>query len=95
MKKVLEVLVDVVFILTALIVGIYLLSDVFGVLSLGREVGMVVVRLFFVSAPLSFAISLAALIATRRARYKWYSWVSGFEVLVIFLLCWIIYGGQI
>lgn len=95
MKKMLEVLVDVVFVLAALIVVIYFLNDVFGVLSLGRDVGMVVVRLFFVGAPLSFAISLAALIATRYARYKWYSWVSGFEVLVIFLLCWIIYGGQI
>lgn len=95
MKMALGVLVDVVFVLVVIIVGVYLLSDVFGVLSLGREVGMVVVRLFFVNAPLSFAISLVALIATGGARYKWYSWVSGLEVLVLFLLCWIIYGSQI
>lgn len=95
MKKVLEALVDVVFILVVIIVGIYLLSDVFGVLSLGREAGMVVVRLFFVGAPLSFFVSLIAFISTGRARYKWYLGVSGLEVLIILLLFWIIYSSQI
>ncbi|EAA3799295.1 hypothetical protein DOQ73_23880, partial [Salmonella enterica subsp. enterica] len=74
---------DVVFIFALLITGVYLLSDVFGVLNLGREAGMVVVRLFFVGAPLSFFVSLIAFISTGRARYKWYLGVSGLEVLII------------
>lgn len=95
MKKALEALVDVVFISAVLVTGIYFLTDVFGLLGLGRDFRMAVVRLFFVGAPLSFLVSLIAFISTGRARYKWYLGVSGLEVLIILLLFWIIYSSQI
>lgn len=95
MKKALEALVDVVFILVVLVTGIYFLTDVFGLLGLGRDFRMAVVRLFFVGAPLSFFVSLIAFVSTGRVRYKWYLGVSGLEVLIILLLFWIIYSGQI
>ncbi len=94
-KEVLEFLVDVVFILAVLVAGIYILTDVLGLLGLGRDFRVAVVCLFFVGAPLSFFVSLVAFVSTGRVRYKRYSWVSGFEVLVIILLFWIIYGSQI
>ena len=95
MIKTMKVLTDIVFLSVLLLTVIFLLREVFGFLHLSRETGLLVVRLFVIGAPLSFVVSLVALFKLNSSRYKWYSWVSGVEVLVLALIYWIISSSQI
>ena len=88
-------LTDVIFISVLLLTVIFLLREVFGFLHLSRETGLLVVRLFVIGAPLSLVFSLIALFKLKNSRYRWYSCVSGVEVLVLALIYWIISSSQI
>lgn len=94
-KTSLKILTDVVFFAVLFLTVIFLLREVFGFLHLSRDAGLLVVRLFVIGAPLSLAFSLAALFKLKNSRYKWYSYVSGVEVLVLALVYWIISSSQI
>lgn len=91
----LKALTEVVFFTVLFVTVIYVLSDVVGVLALGRDTGGVLIRLFVIGAPISLLLSLAALIGLGSNRYKYYSLVSGFEVIVLALVFLIIYKSQI
>lgn len=91
----LKALTDVVFFSVLLLTAIFLLREVFGLLHLSRDTGLFVVRLFVIGAPLSLVFSLVSLFKLKNSRYKWYSYVSGVEVLVLALVYWIISSSQI
>jgi hypothetical protein len=88
-------LTDTVFFAVLFVTIVYVLSDAVGVLVLGRDVGKVLVRLFVIGAPISLFLSLVSLFSLNLARYKWYSFVSGVEVLILAVVYWIIYASQI
>lgn len=94
-KMSLKVLTDIVFFSVLLLTAIFLSREVFGFLHLSREAGLLVVRLFVIGAPLSLVFSLASLFKLKNARYRWYSYVSGIEVLVLAVVYWIISISQI
>lgn len=91
----LKALTDTVFFTVLFVTVVYVLSDVVGILVLGRDVGKVLVRLFVIGAPISLFLSLVSLFSLNLARYKWYSFVSGVEVLILVVVYWVIYGSQI
>lgn len=91
----LRILTDVVFSLVLLLTGIFLLREVVGLIHLSQDAGLLVVRLFVIGAPLSLILSLISLFSLNLTRYKWYSLVSGVEVLILAVVYWIIYASQI
>jgi hypothetical protein len=91
----LKALTEVVFFTVLFVTVVYVLSDVAGVLALGRDAGGVLIRLFVVGAPISLLLSLVALVSLGDNRYKYYSLVSGLEVAVLALVFLIIYKSQI
>jgi hypothetical protein len=66
-----------------------------GLIHLDREIGLLVVRLFVIGVPLSLVLSIFSVFILNDARYKWYSWISGIELLILALVFWVIYGSQI
>ena len=88
-------LTDTVFFAVLFITVIYVLSDAAGVLTLGRDAGGVLIRLFVIGAPASLFLSLVSLINLDGNRFKWYSLVSGFEVAILVLVFLIVYKSQI
>ena len=83
------------FFVALILTGAFLLSDGVGLIHLNRGIGSLVVDLFMVGAPLSLILSLIALFSLGYARHKWYSLVSGIEVLILGLVHWIFYVSQI
>jgi predicted DCC family thiol-disulfide oxidoreductase YuxK len=95
MKSLLNILTDLVFFSVLALSAVYILSDVVGVLRIGRDLGGWVVRLFVFGAPLSLVLSTLCLFMVGGSRYKWYTWVSGIEVMIVVLIFLIIYKSQI
>ncbi|MFK8050303.1 MAG: hypothetical protein AB8B81_17890 [Halioglobus sp.] len=91
----LKTLTDAVFFIVLLLAVIFFLREVVGLIYLSQDAGLLVVRLFLIGAPLSLILSLASLVSLNLARHKWYSLVSGVEVLILAVVYWIIYASQI
>lgn len=91
----LKLITDILFYLALAVAVAYILSDIIGVLRISRDLGSILVRLFFYGAPVVFLLSVTSFFLFGDIRFKWYSIVSGIEVLLILFIVFIMYRSQI
>ncbi len=93
MKNILKLFVDILFFSVLVVFMVYVLSDFLGVINVGESTGEVLIRLFLFGVPISFFLALVCMVNSYGVRYKWYFWVSSFEVLILGLIVFIFFGG--
>jgi len=95
MRVLLTILIEMVFFSVLAISILYIVSDVFGVVHIGRNFGGWLVGFFVIGVPLSLLVSVLGFFTLGYPRYRGYLWVSNLEVVIVALAFLVIYRSQI
>lgn len=93
MNKIIKISTEIIF-CTALVVSIiYVSSDVLGLLSLGRDIGRVILWLYVIAVPVALILSVASVKIWGNSRYIFYIAISGFLMGAMTALMVILYNA--